>query len=242
MEQYALKLRREWGIDNYAPVEIYSLTLEKIDNLTLKWVEMNDNISGCCMKSEDDVVILINSDQSKGRQNFTLAHELYHLKFDESQDIQICKLNSKDEVEEKANKFASYFLMPKCALEDYYDRSGIKEWTLKDIVKCEQLFQISHKAMLTRLHEEGYLDDETFEDFSSPTFSIRKYAANLGFDTSLYEKSPESRRNYVLGNLIPLTEEVYEKEYIPKRLRDQLLLKHFRADIVYNTEGDEGID
>ena len=127
-------------------------------------------------------------------------------------------------------------------MEDYHYRNGIKEWTLKDMVKCEQLFQISHKAMLTRLHEEEYLSDETFEKLSSPSFSIRKYAANLGFDTSLYERSPESRRNYVLGNLIPLTEEVYEKEYIPKRLRDQVLLKNFRADIVYNTEEDSGFD
>ena len=86
------------------------------------------------------------------------------------------------------------------------------------------------------------MNDEKFEKLSSPTFSIRKYAANLGFDTSLYESSPESKRNYVLGNLIPLTEEVYEKEYIPKRLRDQVLLKNFRADIVYNTEEDSGFD
>ena len=242
MEQLALKLRREWGIDNYAPIDIFSLALEKIENLTLKWYEMDGIVSGCCLRSEDDNLILINSRHSKGRQNFTLAHELYHLNFDESSDTRICKLNSKDEIEDKANKFASYFLMPKCALEDYYYRNGIKEWTLKDMVKCEQLFQISHKAMLTRLNEEKYLSDEKFEKLSSPSFSIRKYAANLGFDTSLYESSPESRRNYVLGNLIPLTEEVYEKEYIPKRLRDQVLLKNFRADIVYNTEEDSGFD
>lgn len=29
MEQLALKLRREWGIDPYAPVDIFSLALEK---------------------------------------------------------------------------------------------------------------------------------------------------------------------------------------------------------------------
>ena len=241
MEQLALKLRREWGIDPYAPVDIFSLALEKIDNLTLQWLEMDQIVSGCCLKSDDDCLILINSGQSRGRQNFTLAHELYHLKFDESPESVVCKANSKDATELKANKFASYFLMPKCALEDYYYRNQIKEWTLKDMVKCEQLFQISHKAMLTRLNEEKYLSDEKFEK-PDPTFSIRKYAANLGFDTSLYESSPESKRNYVLGNLIPLTEEVYEKEYIPKRLRDQVLLKNFRADIVYNTEEDSGFD
>ena len=84
MEQLALKLRREWGIDNYAPIDIFSLALEKIENLTLKWYEMDGIVSGCCLRSEDDNLILINSRHSKGRQNFTLAHELYHLNFDES--------------------------------------------------------------------------------------------------------------------------------------------------------------
>ena len=239
MEQLALKLRREWGIDPYAPVDIYSLVLEKIENLTLQWLEMDGIISGCCLKSDDDVLILINSDHSKGRQNFTLAHELYHLKFDESPESIVCKVNSKDEIEEKANKFASYFLMPTFALDDYCHRNNIDEWTLKDMVKCEQLFQISHKALLNRLHEQEYLDDESFGNFCDPTFSIRQYAANLGFDTSLYEKSPESRKNFLLGNLIPLTEKLYKKDEIPKRLRDEIFLKNYRADLVYNTEGDD---
>ena len=242
MEQLALKLRREWGIDPYAPVDIFSLALEKIDNLTLQWLEMDQIVSGCCLKSDDDCLILINSGQSRGRQNFTLAHELYHLKFDESPESVVCKANSKDATELKANKFASYFLMPTFALDDYYNRSNIDEWTLKDMVKCEQLFQISHKALLNRLHEQEYLDDKSFEQFCDPTFSIKKYAANLGFDTSLYENSPESRKNYVLGNLIPLTEKLYEKDQIPKRLRDEIFLKNSRADLVYNTEGEDGFD
>ena len=241
MEQLALQLRRRWGIDNYAPIDIFSLASEKIDNLTLLWLEMDGIISGCCLKSEEDYLIIINSNHSKGRQNFTLAHELYHLNFDDA-NSSFCQINSKDANETKANKFASYFLMPKCALEDYYFRNNIKEWTLKDMVKCEHLFQISHKAMLTRLHEENYLDDEEFESFSSPTFSIKNYAANLGFDTSLYEKSPDDKKNFVLGNLIPLAESLYEKEEISKGLRNEIFLKNFRADLVYNIEGDKHFD
>ena len=192
MEQLALKLRREWGIDNYAPIDIFSLALEKIENLTLKWYEMDGIVSGCCLRSEDDNLILINSRHSKGRQNFTLAHELYHLNFDESSDTRICKLDSKDEIEDKANKFASYFLMPKCALEDYYYRNGIKEWTLKDMVKCEQLFQISHKAMITRLHEEKYLND---------SLDLNTY--NNNFKNDNYVESDEISEIYKLYFISP---------------------------------------
>ena len=241
MEYLALQLRREWGIDNYAPIDIYSLVSEKIDNLPLAWLEMDGIISGCSLKSEDDFLIIINSIHSKGRQNFTLAHELYHLYFDEA-NYSYCQINSNDAIEKEANMFASYFLMPKCALEDYHFKNKICQWTLKDMVKCEQLFHISHRALLTRLHEENYIDDESFERFRSPKFSIRNYAAHLGFDTTLYEKSPKSKRNYVLGNIISLAEKEYQKGEISKGYINEIFLKIFREDLVYDIKGDKSLD
>lgn len=242
MEQIALKLRRQWGIDNYAPIDIFSLVLEKIDNLTLLWLEMDKDVSGCCTKTEDDTVILINSSHSKGRQNFTLAHELYHLKFDESPLSPICMVNSKNPIERKANQFASYFLMPKCALEDYCFRHDIDNWTLREMVGCEQFFQISHKALLIRLLDEKYIDDEKYDYYSTLQLSIRNFAANLGFDTTLYMPSPDSKKNYVLGNLIPLAEELFKEDKISKGLRNEIFLKNFRSDLVYNIEEDNNFD
>ena len=33
--QLAESLRRKWGIDNYAPINIFSIVIEKMPNLTL---------------------------------------------------------------------------------------------------------------------------------------------------------------------------------------------------------------
>ena len=240
MEKLALRLRREWGIDDYAPIDIYSLVLNKIDNLTLVWLDMDRLLSGCSFELDDDALIIINSNHSKGRQNFTLAHELYHLMFDKS-NTPFCRLNSDDPIEKKANQFASYFLMPRSALANYYFMNDIREWTLRDIVKCEQLFQISHKAMMTRLLEDGYLDEATVKSFSSPKVRIKKYAANSGFDLSLYETSPKSRKNYVLGNVIPLVDKLYRNEDISKEYRNDVLLKIFREDLI-DIGGDKFFD
>ena len=241
MEELALKLRREWGIDYYAPIDIFSLVSEEIDNLTLAWLDMDGIISGCTFKSKDDALIIINSNHSKGRQNFTLAHELYHLKFDEA-NSSYCKINSKDIIEKKANQFASYFLMPRYALEDYCYRNNIYRWSLEDMVRCEQLFKISHKAMLTRLHEEKYIDNKRFKRYSSPKFSIRKYASSLGFDTSLYESSPESKRNYVLGNLIPLADKLCRRDEISMEYRNEIFSNIFREDLVDTIDKYPGFD
>lgn len=240
MEKLALRLRREWGIDDYAPIDVYSLVLNRIDNLTLVWLDMDTLLSGCSFELDDDSVIIINSKHSKGRQNFTLAHELYHLMYDKS-NSPFCRLNSEDPIEKKANQFASYFLMPRLALSSYYYMNNIEEWTLRDIVKCEQLFQISHKAMLTRLLEEGYLDEASVKSFSSPKVRIKNYAANSGFDISLYEPSPESKRNYVLGNVIQLTDKLYRNYEISKDYRNDILLKIFREDLL-DIGGDKYFD
>ena len=231
MEELALRLRRQWGIDDFAPIDIYSLVLNKIDNLTLAWLDIESSLSGCALEYNGDSLIIINSKHSKGRKNFTLAHELYHLMFEKS-NSQYCKNNSEDPVEKRANQFASYFLMPKCALENYCYINNIREWTLRDIVKCEQLFQISHKAMLTRLQEDGYLDEASVKNFSSPKVRIKKYAASSGFDTSLYETSPKSKQNYVLGSVIPLANELYRNDEISKDYRNEIFLKLFREDLL----------
>ena len=43
---------------------------------------MPETIYGCCCKTTLDSLIMINSNHSKGIQNVTIAHELYHLLFE----------------------------------------------------------------------------------------------------------------------------------------------------------------
>lgn len=71
---------------------------------------MKLSVSGCCFKDDVDSIMLVNSAHSKGRQNFTLAHELYHL-LDDDENFFICSDGFKDEIEDKADEFASNFLM-----------------------------------------------------------------------------------------------------------------------------------
>ena len=72
----AESLRRSWNIDNISPLNILQAALGNIDNLTILWFPMTDELSGCCSKTDDDKIICINSKHSKGRQNFTLAQNI----------------------------------------------------------------------------------------------------------------------------------------------------------------------
>ena len=70
-----------------------------------------------------------NSKQPKGRQNFTLAHELYHLLYESSEGIIFCSsTNSNEESEKKANNFTSNLLLPNYALYKYQERMNIEKY------------------------------------------------------------------------------------------------------------------
>lgn len=81
---------------------------------------MGDHISGMCIKNDGNPVIAINSAMSVGRQRFSMAHELYHLYYDENKQSTVCaiKIGTGNDTEKAADQFASYFLMPPVALAE----------------------------------------------------------------------------------------------------------------------------
>lgn len=225
-----INLRRQLGLDEYCPIDIFNLLPQKIPNLTIMWFPMKRSVSGCCFKNRVDSIILLNSSHSKGRQNFTLAHELYHL-LDDDENFFICSDGFNDEIEEKADEFASNFLMSDLALNDFMDSNNIDDWTISDIVKCEQYFQLDHNDFIRRLYSRGLINGSQFSEFS---LNIIDKAANLGYDTSLYESTLKHKDYYSVGHMIPLANKAYGSKIISKGRKKDILLDLFRDDIAYS--------
>ena len=92
------------------------IDIEKVlsihNDFTLMYREMSENISGMSVKDGNNKIIVVNSSLSKGRQRFTIAHELCHLLYHEG-DCFVCSKNKvKEDMEKEADLFASYFLAP----------------------------------------------------------------------------------------------------------------------------------
>ena len=239
----ASNLRKRLGEDGETPVDVFKL-VQKIDNFTLVFYPLGSNISGVSYKGETSNVIAINSDMSIGRQRFSLAHELYHLYFDDStvNAVSPIMIGSNDENEKKADQFASYFLIPSSSLYDMIEdikENGNKEClTLEDVIRIEQYYGVSHKAMLYRLLNEGYLKSEQIKGME---VGIIETAAKLGYDISLYRSLPENKKCIVLGHYIASSEKLLEEELISQGKYESLLLDAFRDDIVYGIAGEEDI-
>lgn len=238
----ALSLRKTLGEDAVSPVDIFALAYT-IDKLTLVFYPMGKNLSGMCIKNDDNPVIAINSAMSLGRQRFSLAHELYHLYYDKSDESTVCaiKIGIGNKNEKAADQFASYFLMPPLALSESITKMMEGKNTklgITGIVKLEQYFGISRQALLYRLTEEKILTNREAEKFKN---GVIRSAISLGFDDCLYRPLPKGKQYRTYGYYIQKAEELLEKDLVSTGKYEQLLLSAFRPDLVYgdDTKGEE---
>ena len=235
-------LRKKLGEDSNSPVDIISLS-QGINKLTLVFYPLGNNISGMCIKGRDGIcTIAINSLMTMGRQSFSLAHELYHLFYDDNMKA-ICskKIGSGDYTERKADVFAAYFLMPRAALA--YKKEEMKpnkndRLDLSDIVKIEQYFRVSHQAVLYQLLNCGYINHDDLESFLG--ISVRRQAESLGFSSDLYLPLSQNKQSRSYGYYIYQAEQLLNKGIISHGKYEELMLDAFRDDLVYGI--DEGVD
>ncbi len=241
----AAMFRNELGEDSNSPIDIFALS-QRISGLTIVYYPMGDNLSGMCIKGQKgNNVIAVNSLMTMGRQRFSLAHEFYHLRFDENM-ISVCakKIGEGKDIEKAADMFASYFLMPDVSLvllASYYaEKNADKQVTLNDIISIEQYFGVSHQAAVYRLLHTPYLKNKKADKYL--TTPVRKRAEMLGYSSDLYRPSPESMKYMTYGNYIKQAEMLMDNGLISVGKYEELLLEAFRADLVYGDEEQEDGD
>ena len=239
LNSLALRTRRMWNEDGYSPIDIFTIVNGwKDKKITIVRYPLSSRISGMCTKENEDIVICINSTTSYGRQRFTLAHELYHVLYEEDMQRVICDMSmngNKSESEKEADKFASYLLMPYDALLEYeHDKT---KWDLEKVIDAEQFFQVSHQSMLYRLVCDNLISSEVADEYKSITVST--VAAKLGYGKELYLPTDKNKQYFTTGEYIRKVEKMAEKDLISEGKREELLLEAYRADIVYNIDEEE---
>ena len=206
----AQELRESLGEDANSPVDIFSL-VSQIEGLTLVFYPLGKNISGMCVKDKDIKLIAINSTMSYGRQRFSLAHELYHLYYDDASGFNVCSriLDPKSENEKCADQFASYFLAPYKSL----------------------------KAAINKVIKKGSLSQEKLDDYN---YGVISAARTLGYDDKLYNPTPIEFQSRTYGQYLKQVEELRQKDLVSSGKIDELLLDAFRDDIAFGLDDDQG--
>ncbi len=232
----AIELRKKLGEDSSSPIDIFSL-VKTIENLTLVFYPMSDNISGVCVKNNDYPIIAINSTMSLGRQRFSLAHELYHLYYDNDTHLSVSQqvIGGSNDIEKEADCFASFFLLPEDALRSLL--SELEEIPLTKIIYIEQLYGISRQAILYRLVSSKYMNKS---EASKYNVNVIRSAKELGYDDTLYKPQPKEKLYMTYGNYINMATQLHESETISTGKYESLLLSAFRDDLVYGDTNEGG--
>lgn len=192
IEGQASKFRSDNGLSLSEPISLKSLLL-KLNVLTM-FRPLSENFSGMCLKDNSSHrFMLINSNQARGRQHFTIAHELYHLFIEEHPTPHKCNpgCGSKNPVEQCADMFASVLLMPEAGLCQLIPEAELKakRTSIATLLRLEHYFSVSRMALLFRLQNLGLIAEQTRRELAQ--VGVKYSARCFGYDTSLYEAGNE---------------------------------------------------
>jgi Zn-dependent peptidase ImmA (M78 family) len=207
IELKAIDFRQQNGFSSTEPVHLKSLLLKK--NVLSVFRPLDSDFSGMALKIDANLFMMVNTEQSQGKQHFTIAHELYHLCIQENFTSQQCKTGSfdtKDIEEYKADLFAAFFLLPSEGIKKMIPIDELRrnaEISIQTILKIEQFYSVSRSALLYRLKSLGFIHSGTYDKYSR---DVIKSAVGYGYPIALYKKAAEQS---VIGDYGVLAKQLF---------------------------------
>lgn len=175
---------------------------------------LSEDLWGLSLKTSDNKhrFMLINSKLTRGSQHFTIAHELFHLYYDEEPRPHFCGQEPiKTPSERNANMFASALLMPRVGLVTNIPAEELsrEEVSIVTALRLEHLYGVSHATFVLRLKELKLITKQCADKLQN--ISICYEAAMSGFDSSLYKAGNEG---LVIGDFGAKARKLFEEERI----------------------------
>lgn len=164
----ASAIRHEYGLDG-SPIRNVRQLLERDMGALVFSLPIGDGVSGMSWwHPRAGPAVLVNRNDSAGRQNWTLAHELAHLL--QSDIVVICDtlwVNYSEPRERFADTFAAEFLLPREDVVQYVQREGLQPLLANDetLNLVARRYHASREATARRLEglgllPHGFTDDQ----------------------------------------------------------------------------------
>lgn len=213
--QLAMKMRMEVGMSQTEPIHTKTL-LRKLGVMAM-YRPLSDRACGFSMRSADKQMkfMLINSNNSRGRQHFTICHELYHLYYEESPKPHVCGTPGleREPSEINANAFASAMLLPPEGVIKVIPAEEIttRNISMATFLRLEQLFEVSHQSLCYCLKRMKLLTEEELQMHLQESKQIQDIATSYGYDTALYQSGNE---NVTIGDFGEKARKLFDMERI----------------------------
>lgn len=211
-EALARKLRSDLRVANGEPLNVKTV-LRQLNVMTV-FRPLSDKLWGLSLKSQNggERFMLVNSNSTRGCQHFTVAHELFHLYYDENPTPHFCGQESASNPSERsANMFASALLMPLegLCLAIPEDELIARNVSVETALRLEYLFGVSHATLVLRLKELKLITPDCGNSLLALTIS--REAALRGYDGYLYRNGNEG---LVIGDFGTMAKRLYDEDRI----------------------------
>jgi Zn-dependent peptidase ImmA (M78 family) len=220
IEKKAFAFRQQNGLSSAEPIRLKSLLLKS--NVLTLFKPLSESFSGMALKiGGENRFMLVNCEQSLGKQHFTIGHEMYHLFVQENFISQKCSVGvfdgSKDQEEYRADLFAAFLLLPEEGIKQMIPDEELKRGSgisLQTILKIEHFYSVSRRALLYRLFNLEFISQTLYDQY---IVAVKKGAAQNGYPTHLYEwgNANEIIGDYgVIANKLLEIDKISESHYL----------------------------
>ncbi|MEU3337078.1 XRE family transcriptional regulator [Streptomyces sp. NPDC006668] len=173
--------------------------------------ELGDGFDGLAAATHGAKLILLATTSNPARQRFTVAHELGHLLAEDDQEVHLDRdvfdpAQKKDPSEQRANAFASAFLMPEALLREAIARSGSLTRADHAALACDLM--VTPEALAYRLLRLRIIDAGTCDRYKR--MSAGEAADISGRGEEFERRSAASRTRRLPGLLLRDTHAAYE--------------------------------
>jgi Zn-dependent peptidase ImmA (M78 family) len=201
----AIDIRKKLDIPLNSPIDIIEVCRDLSISILFKNIAGNETISGLCKKKSNHKFIMVNSNNCLAHQYLTLAHELYHLLFeDNNKGMHIC---SKFAKEKNADIFAGYLLLPPTALKKYWD---VSDKNYQSVFEISQKFKVSYQAVIVNLRFRiKIIDYHKYNELDID--DIIYNAEKLNYNTDLYRST---NRNELISDYQKDVDWLFDKKII----------------------------
>lgn len=159
--------RKKLGLKLTEPIHDICGLLEQAGVKVFPIPMASDGFFGLSVGEEDGgpaVVVNIWERISVERRIFSAAHELGHLML-HPEAYDVAKVEESTEEEHEADRFAGHFLMPNEGFrKEWNEASGLH--FVDRVFKVKRIFRVSYKTILSRLLEDGAVDNTIWKKFN----------------------------------------------------------------------------
>lgn len=229
IEDFKKRMKKEFvNINVENGIEIIKALRSK-DNILVLEFPNKIGISGITQikkdRNKDYICIYVNTNDPIGRRNFSFLHEIYHVFYEKSnRGYSLKRYFKTDEIEKRAEIFASNILIPRDKLLIELKRHGCKKGkaiTMDKIFKLQIKFKASFQAIacsIESLNKDSRYNERYQKYIPNIEVNIRRYYQKWD---DLEEKTLFDNKNNNLNSIKP--------EYIfPEKFKEDIY-KNFKC-------------